>query len=162
VDADSQGTTEIYDPVANKWSAGPTAGNPHQFGATATLLQDGRVLVVGGVAGGSLNPITLSFPEIYDPNAGTWTPAGTMLTNRTLHTATLLPNGTVLVAGGTASVGLDGGLSSAEIYDPGTNTWSSAGNMTGSRVGAAATLLSGGEVLMVGGAITAAEVELYW
>lgn len=165
VNADFLGTTEIYDPAANTWSAGPTAGNPHWQGATATLLPDGKVLVVGGVASTTLNPITLSFPEIYDPNAGTWTPAGSMLTNRTLHTATLLPNGTVLVAGGTDSIGLDGGLASAELYDPGTNTWSSAGNMNASRAGAAAALLPGGEVLMVGGTgigDDGPEVELYW
>jgi N-acetylneuraminic acid mutarotase len=70
-----------------------------------------------------------------------------------------------LVAGGTDSIGLDGGLTSAELYDPGTNTWSSAGNMNASRAGAAAALLPGGEVLMVGGTgigDDGPEVELYW
>jgi hypothetical protein len=157
VDGDALGTTEIYDPTSKSWTAGPKSANPHQLGTTATLLPDGRVLVVGGIAQTGANP-TLSFPEIYDPIGGAWSSAGTMANNRVSHTATLLPSGNVLVAGGT---GPSGPLSAAELYNPATNTWSSAGNMVHARSGAAAALMPGGEVLMVGGdGLWTA--ELYW
>ena len=72
-----------------------------------------------------------------------------MTAKRAVHTATLLGNGKVLIAGG--FVGDDGGLSSAEVFDPTTKTFTSAENMTAARAGHTATLLPNGKVLIVGG-----------
>ena len=72
------------------------------------------------------------------------------------HTATLLPSGKVLVAGGSNS-GCN--LSSAELYDPATGTWSSTGSLVTARVGHTATLLPTGKVLVAGGMVTAASLK---
>lgn len=78
----------------------------------------------------------------------TWTGASSMAAAREQHTATLLNNGTILVAGGQSAGTL---LSSAELYTPSTNTWSAAASMNIARSGHTATLLSSGKVLVVGG-----------
>ena len=70
--------------------------NTARFHHTATLLPDGRVLVVGGESGHD----PLASAELYDPATGTWSDTGSLRTARDSHTATLLPNGMVLVAGG--------------------------------------------------------------
>jgi N-acetylneuraminic acid mutarotase len=114
---------------------------------TATLLPDGRVLVVGGF--GAENSATL-----YDPAKDQWTPAAPMNTARVRHTATVLQNGKVLVIGGSNSGTGQGGaayLNSAELYDPSTNSWTQAGQMATARSGHTATLLPGGQVFVIGG-----------
>jgi hypothetical protein len=110
---------------------------------TATLLQDGRVLVAGG-SGGPLTPV-LSTAEIFDPAPAAFTVTGSMLTARELHTATLLPSGRVLIAGGVF------GGTSAEVFDPAMGTFAATGSMTASRYFHTATLLQTGKVLIVGG-----------
>ena len=88
---------------------------------------------------------SLSTAEIYNPGAGTWTATGSMTAARQNHTATLLANGTVLVAGGTnGSI-----LSTAELYSAGA--WSATGAMTTTREWHTATLLPDGRVLAAGG-----------
>src|SRR5262249_25207226 len=89
--------------------------NISRDGHTATLLTDGKVLVVGGTNGNSSSNF-LNSAELYDPVTGTWSTTGSLNTPRYLHTATLLANGKVLVVGGD----IDGG--SAELYDPTTGT----------------------------------------
>jgi N-acetylneuraminic acid mutarotase len=91
----------------------------------------------------------------------TWVPARSMVHSRYLHSATLLADGRVLVAGGHGSSGL---LASAELYDPTTNTWSSAGSMASTRYIHSATLLANGRVLVAGGlgsSPTLTSAELY-
>jgi hypothetical protein len=102
------------------------------------------VLVAGGGNGGFL-----SSSEVFDPVTGAWTPTvNSLTTGRVLHTATLLPNGKVLVAGG----GYGGGsLSSAELYDPATGTWVATMSMTNAHCWHTATLLPNGKVLVAGG-----------
>jgi N-acetylneuraminic acid mutarotase len=81
--------------------------------------------------------------------SGTWTGTGSLSTPRAVHTATLLPNGQVLVAGGQDASGL--ALASAELYNPTTGTWTVTGSMATARRSHTATLLANGEVLVVGG-----------
>jgi N-acetylneuraminic acid mutarotase len=117
---------------------------------TATLLQDGRVLVVGGRG----TPGALDSAELYDPATGRWTVTGRMSMPRVMHTATLLADGKVLVAGGISDAGPPdfGVTATAELYDPVTGTWSPTGSMRAARFWYAATRLQDGRVLVAGGA----------
>jgi Kelch motif protein/galactose oxidase-like protein len=147
------GSAELYDPASGTWT---TAGDWHPgVGHAAVLLPNGQVLVEGGftrsiLGGGS----THGGAALFDPASGTWISTGSLATGRSSHTATLLPNGKVLVAGGTNSVsGFPslGTLASAELYDPASGTWIPTGNLAGARTGHQATLLPGGKVLVAGG-----------
>jgi hypothetical protein len=115
---------------------------------TATLLPEGRVLIAGGYdpdlsnATGSLGVFAAA--EIYDPKTGSFSPTGSMTTARAGHTATLLADGRVLVAGGDS-------LATAEIYDPKTGSFGPTGSMANARVGHTATLLADGRVLVTAG-----------
>jgi len=126
---------------------------------TATLLRNGKVLVTGGYCP---QPTTKGCPsvfdpdgaiaaaEIYDPATGTWSATGSMKTARFLHTATLLGEGKVLVAG--AEHGMpDAILASAELYDAATGKWTPTADMITARTQQFATRLADGKVLMVGG-----------
>ncbi len=142
-------TAEIYDPTNNSWSYTGSLAN-RRSGHTATLLQDGRVLVVAG--SGSFTPAGTA--ELYDPATGTWSSAGSVPNGHsTLHTATLLLNGDVLVVGGVAvSASCSIACSNqAELYSPTTNTWSTTGNLLVGRAVHTATLLNNGKVLITGG-----------
>ncbi len=127
-----------------------------RFGHTATSLQDGKVLVVGGGGfpcfGGGCYSTVNGTAELYDPAHGNWSLAGSLGQRRVGHTATLLPNGEVLVVGG-----FDYGyphwsfayVNSAEIYNPTTGGWRFTGNPGFSYVANSATLLTSGKVLVV-------------
>ena len=115
---------------------------------SATVLQDGRVLVVGGSR--NQEPDLLASAEIYDPITGTWSWAGNMSEARAAHTATLLDDGRVLIAAGVGSLER-GELASSEIYDPATGGWSAAATMPVLRWGQMAILLPDGRVLVAGG-----------
>jgi hypothetical protein len=117
---------------------------------TATLLPDGEVLVTGGVIGCCPGP-ALRSAELYNPAAGTWARTGSMTAGRELHTATLLRDGRVLIAGGCSTNLCGGYLASAELYDPRTGKFTATGSMTTPRAGATATLLPDGDVLVAGG-----------
>ncbi len=148
---------EVYDSSTNMWS--PTGSMAEVRGMhTATLLRDGRVLVVGGSAGlaEGLSEVVLASAELYDPAIGTWSEAASMAEGRARHAATLLADGRVLVLGGERLVPgdepdtiVDSPITSVEVYDPSSNSWSSAGSMSGERVDTA-TLLQDGRVLVVG------------
>ena len=83
--------------------------------------------------------------------SGTWTPTSNMPEPRVLHTATLLGDGRVLVAGGLGDGGI---LASAEVYDAVANTWKPTGDLVQARARHTATLLGDGRVLVVGGPST--------
>ena len=157
--------TEVYDPVTNTWSV-KSPLNQARFAHTATLLANGQVLVVGGTSkiGGSIS--NLGVAELYDPGSDVWLSQKTTVTARANHTATLLPNGNVLVAGGSDNTGAP--LAIAELYDATAGSWTNAGNLTSARFSHTATLLPNGKVLFVGGngvaypAVSAvANAELY-
>ena len=113
-----------------------------RWGHTATLLEDGRVLVVGGQESPSGK---LATAEIYDPAADSWSSAGNMSVERGQGlSATRLSDGRVLVTG-------DSDESIAEIYDPSNGQWSQAGIMTEPRNAATSTLMGDGRVLVTGG-----------
>jgi galactose oxidase-like protein/Kelch motif protein len=142
--------TELYDPATSSFgSAGLLT--PSRGMHTATRLSDGRVLIAGGgpaswVTGGG--PFMVS-AVLYDPGTGAFTPTGSMATAREGHTATLLTNGRVLIAGGSDLV--DHAVASAELYDPTTGTFSVTGSMATARSFHTATRLSDGRVLITGG-----------
>ncbi len=115
-----------------------------RYGHTATLLQDGRVLVVGGAD----NNGYLSSAELYNPSTGFWTSTDSLAEARANHTVTLLPNGNVLIVGGESN---SGPLASTEVYDPDTGIWTNTEALTLARSYHTATLLSNGLVLVVGG-----------
>lgn len=143
-------SAELYDPVANSWrSAGPM-GTPRGH-HTATLLPSGQVLVVGSNSSGAFpytNPAARS-AELFDPVSGTWRSAGSPSVGRSTHSATLLADGRVLVAGGSnAAFSI---TASAELFDPAANAWSSAGSMRTARSWHTATRLPSGKVLVTGG-----------
>jgi Galactose oxidase, central domain/Kelch motif len=113
-------------------------------GFTATLLRDGRVLVVGGTGGSE----TLASAELYDPKSGRFVSSGSLARSRNAHTATLLRDGRVLVVGGSDGVDV---LRTAEVYDPATERFAPAGALSAPRHKHAAVVLRGGRVLVVGG-----------
>jgi len=157
---------ELYDPKTDRWSlAAPMAY--HRGDQTATLLSDGRVLIAGGqelplINVAPINLALLNSTEIYDAVNDHWILGAPMATGRVRHTASLLPNGHVLVVAGAdqgpagqASTGVDQRppLSvSTEIYDPRVNQWVPGPDTGQEYVDHTATVLQDGRVLVVGAA----------
>jgi hypothetical protein len=142
-------TTELYDRSTGSWT---TTGSLQgaRSSHTATLLPDGRVLVAAGSNNDFYEVFSLDTAELYDPANGTWTATGSLAAVRSGHTATLLPNGKVLVTGGVdAYYGTY--EASAELYDRASGVWMMTGSLAPARVGHTATLLPSGQVLVAGG-----------
>jgi len=182
-------SAELYDPVTGTWSITGSLNAPRIY-HTATLLNNGKVLVAAGIEiTGFEEYIMLDTAELYDPDTGTWSFTGnpniaayyssaTLLQNGKVlllepnsaglydsdtrmwssvgipfgsigfrHTATLLPDGKVLIVGGD----FEGPLKSAQLYDPDTEEFTSTGNLNRARFDHAATLLPDGKVLVAGG-----------
>jgi YVTN family beta-propeller protein len=125
-----------------------------RYGHTATQLVDGRILITGGQGENGCDPVC-GYPriaEIYDPAKGSFTTVGKMSTGRYMAAAALLPNGRVLIAGGyNYDNGANSYLTTAEIFDPATATFSPTGAMNLGRTGHSATVLANGTVLIAGG-----------
>ena len=157
--------------LAEVESHDPTTGQFTQTGSmkvsrsghTATLLNDGRVLITGGVSNGFIegNPSVIEqSAELYDPASGAFAATGNMNVARSQHTATLLGDGRVLIAGGLAPLNplptpvcppppslapcfqqLSAATASTEIYDPSTGDFTLTGDMMVARASHTATLL---------------------
>ncbi len=154
------GSTEIYSVTSGTWEVGPTLNVPRSQAALA-LLADGRVLITGGATTDGVRTATA---ELLDPTAAApaWRLVKAMAGKRQQHTATLLPKGQVLVAGG-----WDGAaLGSTEIYDPATDSWTAGPPLAIARYDHYASLLPAGVVFILGGweadsGVAAGETELY-
>jgi galactose oxidase-like protein len=149
-------SAELYDPASGTWAATGTLITPRYDAYTVTRLADGTVLVAGG---SNARTDDLAAAELYDPATGAWARTGRMNQGRFGHTATLLPNGQVLVTGGVSLYG----PATAELYDPATGSWAATGHMLKARIAYTATLLLDGRVLVAGGlgddnALAAAEI----
>ncbi len=152
---------ELYDPATGNFSpTGSMAAARAQH--TITVLPNGKVLVAGGYQFGDPGR-PLASAEQYNPDTGTWSSAGSFSTARNLHTATLLPDGRVLVTGGANSSSV--AISSSQLFHPASTSWSATDSLTTARVVHTATLLPNGSVLAAGGDSSSAQelasAELY-
>jgi hypothetical protein len=141
------GLAEIFDPVAGAWSAAAANVIP-RLGHAASLLHDGRVLVVGGVPfASSCEPIALA--EVYDPSVDRWSRTSQIPVPVGRGTAAVtLSDGRVLISGGGTACGDE--YSSAALFDPSTNMWSRTAAMEVPAQFHIATLLADGRVLVSG------------
>jgi large repetitive protein len=138
---------DIWDPVEGFVPA--SAPIAPRVNPTTTLLLDGRVLVVGGYGGPyQYASSAVATAEIWDPATATFRPTGPMAVPRVGHTATVLPDGRVLIVGG---AGPDGARPEAELWDPRTDRFAPAGTLARARSGHAAALLADGRVAVAGG-----------
>lgn len=140
--------SELYDPDTKTFT--PTAGQMHETRSlhTATLLPNGRVLVAGGYSTNAASTGAIAGAELYYPDTRLWRSSSTMNSPRNNHTATLLPDGNVLVVGGYANGQY---LSSAEIYVSTAQAWRSAAPLSSARALHTTTLLRDGRVMVIGG-----------
>jgi hypothetical protein len=152
-------STDIFDPAASSVAPGPGLATPRS-GHSATTLLDGRVLVAGGHntvtnADGSTTAIDLASAEIFDPSAGTFSPAtNTLATPRQGHLAFLLPhNNNVLIVGGTSA---GAAVASSELFAPWQGTFSATSSLTTARSNAAGSALQQDGLLLVAGGKDAA------
>jgi MYXO-CTERM domain-containing protein len=160
-------SAELYDPATGRTVATAGSMNAARSGHSATLLPSGLVLLAGGASAiDAQNVNAASSAELYDPATDRFLPlAASLRSPRANHTATLLPGGEVLLAGGTSGVALGpqpnapelsdpgaDGAPWAELYDPRSEAFTAtAGGMNEPRSHHTATLLAGGKVLLIGG-----------
>ena len=135
-----QTRVELYDPGTATFTTVPGLAS-YQCDHTATVLANGRVLIVGRYPDARA--------ELFDPATETFTATGTMVEVRIRHTATLLNDGRVLVAGGVANPVRY--VATAEVYDPSTGLFSAVGNLSVPRAAHTASVLPNGKVLIAGG-----------
>ncbi|MFO1413942.1 MAG: kelch repeat-containing protein [Burkholderiales bacterium] len=164
-------TAEKYVSASQAWIAAASISPKIVIGNTGNVLPDGRIFVAGGWGPQTPSNLVNSFATawLYNAGADTVISAGVMSIPRAEHTATLLPNGKVLIVGG-VNYQVSGGaqvstvLGSAELFDPVTGVWSSAGSMSTVRHYHSAVLLGNGKVLVIGGYSSSnvlASAELY-
>ena len=149
-------TAELYDPASGSFSA-TGAMAVGRVKHTTTLLNDSRVLVAGGTDSNGGGGAAVATAELYDPSTGRFTSTGTMSSDRANHTATLLASGEVLIVGGWNGHGADAADDPpwdplfAELFEPSSGSFKTSGSMSTTRIEPAATRLSDGKVLMLGG-----------
>lgn len=144
-------TTELFDPYTKTWSSTGNIllGRLTYFNSLVTL-QNGKALLVGG---GAVDNTPYGETELYNPSVGTWSITGSLNTPRRVALTTLLDDGRVLVAGGTAS-SYCGSLNTSELYNPATGSWSyTSNNLTYDRFGSSMVKMKDGRVLIAGGVV---------
>ena len=157
-------SAELYNPSTGSFAV---TGSMLQARAefAATILANGQVLVAGGCTGYDANgcAATTNKAEIYNPSTGSWKATAGMRTGRHAMTATLLPSGKALVAGG--ATGASDALISSELYDPVAKTWALGAKMVTARSDYASITLATGKVLFIGGeninGVSIRNAELY-
>ena len=145
-------TAEIYNVQTGRWTRTAGAMSTPRFEHTATLLDDGRVLIAGGQGppiSGSTEALVST--ELYDPAVDSFRNSNDMTDARFNHAAVKLPDRTVLVVGGAGGTNGDTSLATAEVFNPGDGSWTSVGALSGSRTGHSAVGFSDGRVLVAGG-----------
>src|SRR5208337_183231 len=144
-------SAEIYNPATGTFTLLSSTLNTARVGHTATLLNNGQVLIVGGYDPGTG---LIADAELYDPPTQTFIDLGDTNAPRYEHTATMLQNGQVLIAGGDTDPTPSAAFNTAEIFDPVSQTFTPVPvPMTAMREGHAAVLLNNGQVLITGGDI---------
>lgn len=168
----SQASAEIFDPGSLTWSPAGSLTVGRQA-HTATTLGDGRVVVAGGRSTNGMVEQVLNSAEVYDPEANTWAPTGSLNVARAFHIGAGLSPGTAIVAGGRCpgqsivgpSLATDCKTTTAELYDPSTGTWSLTGSLNAPRLFAGSVVLPGkgprSQRLLVAGGSQEATAELY-
>ena len=152
----SESSIDASTPVAagpGSWTMATVGRSAGFGGGTATVLLDGRVLFAGGEDAHNQSG-NMAGAELFDPVTGLSSETGSMQVPRRDHTATLLADGRVLVAGGWDLGGPSDPTAVAELYDPASGTWTETGSMTRWREHPLAVLLADGRVLVVGGLIS--------
>ena len=144
-------SAELYNPTTETFTRVGDMGETRVF-HTATLFPNGTVLVAGGSStygGGAQDSADLYVP--LSQTIGRFLPTGNMTHVRAKHTATLLSNGLVLIAGGTTATPNGGGLDTAEVYNLRSQQFAPTGDLSQPHTNHSATLLKDGQVLIAGG-----------
>jgi len=147
-DLNAIATAEIYDPAIGRWSR-TTSLSVARGGHTATTLSNGTVLVAGGGSGTYSAPTLHASAERFDPRTDTWTTTGNVSVARGFHRAVALPNGRLLLTGGSDFVSTV--FPASDIYDAATGAWTVAAALGQGRISHAAIALRTGDVLVSGG-----------
>jgi hypothetical protein len=151
-------SADLYNPTTNAWTQSSYSIAPHYLPGVARL-QDGRVLIAGGLSGAGIQTIA----ETYNPATNTWAIAASLNQSRYALTLTTLANGEVLAIGGATTSGTP--QTTVERYNPATNTWTYAAPLAVARRDHTATLLANGKVLVSAGEgvgwVKVASAELY-
>ncbi len=143
-----QKSCEIFNPVTKAWTFTDSLTFRRDWRFTANKLQNGQIIVVGGLKIDTPGLYTLKHCEIFDPLIEKWMVIDSLEIERKGHSAIVMNDGRLLVSGGFNSFGT---IVQCEIYDPVTGKWSLTGSLNIPRIGHSSVLLSNGKVLVIGG-----------